>query len=338
MGTRQGREVLSDGADIYTGVKTRALIGCLAVAITACSAPPARIGLPSSRSIARHGVAVKVVENSISSVRTVPLEEYVAGTVLAEFAPAAGDPAVVERMYEVQAILSRSYALANGGRHARDGYDLCATTHCQLYDPSRLRTSRWARTAAAAIKRTAGTVLWHESDPALTLFHADCGGHTSAATTVWGGRDRPYLRARQDDGAANSAHTAWSYEASPAAVLRALNDDPRTRVGERLDSIVVLDRDAAGRAVRVALRGARETIVRGEDVREALARGFGARTIRSATFTVRRHHQVFRFEGRGFGHGVGLCQAGALARLRAGAKPLAVLQRYFPGTKLVRVS
>jgi len=57
--------------------------------------------------------------------------------------------------------------------------------------------------------------------------------------------------------------------------------------------------------------------------------------MRSTWFDVRQVGQAFVFEGRGFGHGVGLCQAGALARIRAGQKLSTILQTYFPGTKIV---
>ena len=169
------------------------------------------------------------------------------------------------------------------------------------------------------------------------MFHADCGGHTSAASSVWGGRERPYLAAVPDDGAAAAAHRTWRYEIPIEDLRRTLNNDPRTPVGDRLDNIVVLDRDAGGRAERLALHGTREAIVRGEELREVLARTFGPRSIRSTRFTIRRDGSVFTFEGQGFGHGVGLCQAGAFARLRAGDSPTGVLQRYFPGTGLTRL-
>jgi stage II sporulation protein D len=78
--------------------------------------------------------------------------------------------------------------------------------------------------------------------------------------------------------------------------------------------------------------------MRGEDLRAALTRAFGARSIRSTLFTVRREGDDLVFTGRGFGHGVGLCQAGALARVRAGATPGAVLRYYYPGTALARLS
>lgn len=291
--------------------------------------------LPAAPMDAPATLRVQVVDGTKRTIRRVPLETYVEGTILSEFAPAAGEAGVIGRMLEVQAVISRTYAVAHLGRHARDGFDLCATTHCQLFEPGRMRTSRWAPVAAEAVRRTASAVLWHGGAPASALFHADCGGHTSDAAAVWGGRALPYLTGVTDDGAASAAHRAWHYEATSDAVRRALNASAATRVGDRLTRISVLERDAAGRAVRLTLAGAQTRTVRGEAFRTALTRAFGARTIKSTRFDVRREGAAFVFDGRGFGHGVGLCQAGALARIEAGATPQAVLRRYYPGTTLV---
>ncbi len=301
----------------------------------ACSAPPDRIALPSPGPSAPAYLRVKVSERGQTSVRRIALEDYVRAAAISEFAPASGTADLVERMLEVQAVVSRTHALAHTGRHAREGFDLCSTTHCQVFEPARVRTSRWAEASAEAVSKTAGAVLVYAGAPADTLFHADCGGRTSAARTVWGGGGRPYLQSAADDGPAETAHAAWRFEVSRDALVRALNADPRTRVGDRLDSIEVLDRDEAGRAERVALHGRRESILRGEVLREVLSRALGARSVRSTWFDVQRSGLTFGFTGRGFGHGVGLCQAGALARLRAGEKLRAVLQHYFPGTRLV---
>ncbi len=304
-------------------------------AASACSPSATRTLLPSAIPAAPRLIRVGIVDGGQTTIRRVPLEEYVEATALSEFAPPGGDPGVVERMLEVQTVISRTYALSHLARHAHDGYDLCATTHCQLFQPSRLQTSRWAPQAALAVRRTALTVVWYDAGPARVLFHADCGGHTSNAVDVWGGTARPYLVGVADDGPAEDVHSAWKFEASRSAVQRALNADARTRIGARLDGIQVVERDHAGRAERIALRGAQERIVRGEPLREVLSLAFGGRAIKSTWFDVRPERTGFVFEGRGFGHGVGLCQAGALARVRAGVKPAAILQRYFPGTKLV---
>jgi stage II sporulation protein D len=290
-------------------------------------------GVPGRMPAAPLRLRVRVADRT--ALQHVTLEEYVRGSILAEFAPAAGDPAVVERMLEVQAVLSRTFAVSHVGRHARDGYDFCATTHCQLFDPGRLQTSRWAGLAVRAARKTAARVLSFEGNAASALFHADCGGHTSDPVAVWGGAALPYLQARVDDGPARDAHARWRYEAAGDAIRLALNADARTAVGARLDGIAVLERDTAGRAVRLDLRGTERREVRGDVLRQALTRRFGPRTIKSTLFTIRRDQGTFVFEGRGFGHGVGLCQAGALARLSTGSSPTAVLQRYFPGTRVV---
>ena len=318
------------------GLRTLTWIGiALVAAAAACSAPASRAVFRPSVPAQPTSVRVQFVEDGRTVVASVPLERYVEATILSEFAPAAGDVESVERMYEVQAVISRTYAIANLGRHAADGFDLCSTTHCQLYQPGRLQMSRWAPSAAEAVRKTEAAVLWYGSAPASALFHADCGGHTSSDADVWGGIAHPYLAGASDDGPASGAHAAWRFETSVAEAVRALDADPRTRIGGRLDRIEVLDRDAAGRAERVAVRGPETRMVRGEELRQALSRAFGERSIRSTRFEVRRERDRLVFEGRGFGHGVGLCQAGALARIRAGESVAAVLRHYFPGTDLV---
>jgi stage II sporulation protein D len=310
----------------------------LAIAASACAPRFRPTDLPAAPLRAPATIRVQVVEAGKPAVRPVALEEYVQATIISEFAPASGKAAVVERMLEVQAVISRTYAVAHMGRHRAQGFDLCATTHCQLFQPSRLKTSRWASAAHAATLATSGAILWYGNRPASALFHADCGGRTSSAFDVWGGRPEPYLTGIKDDGPAKDAHATWTYEATNAAVLAALNADARTRIGSRLDRVEVSRRDDAGRVVSVTLKGAQQRTVRGEDFRETLSRAFGARTIRSTSFEIARDGERFIFEGRGFGHGVGLCQAGALARLRAGKTPLSVLQRYYSGARLVKMA
>jgi stage II sporulation protein D len=312
---------------------------CVPVVVAAfaagCSSPAGRAMLPTTKPSAPATIRVGISNGNKLTIRKVPLEDYVQAAIISEFAPPSGEPAIVEKMLEVQAVIGRTYALAHLGRHASEGFDVCSTTHCQLFQPSRLTTSRWAAQSGEAVRHTAGAVLWFDGAPANALFHADCGGHTSKADEVWGGAGSPYLVSIADDGPAADAHAAWRYEAARSAVLAAVNKDPRTRVGARLDGIQVLERDGAGRAESVAIQGTEERVVRGEALRDVLAQTFGARAVKSTLFDVHREGATFVFEGRGFGHGVGLCQAGALARIRAGARITAVLQRYFPGTKII---
>lgn len=289
---------------------------------------------PTARTTVPVSLRIGVTEDGTRRIITVRLEEYVAATILSELSPAAADAAVADRMFAVQAVIGRTYAVAHLNRHAADGFDLCATTHCQLYNPARLKTSRWAAAAREAVQATSGAILTFNAQPVRALFHADCGGHTSDASAVWGGERRPYLTSVADDGPASRAHAAWTFDATREQLMRALNSDPRTRVGRSLDGIDVLERDAGGRATVLALRGERDTAVRAEIARDVLSKILGARSIRSTAFEIQKQANAYRFTGRGFGHGVGLCQAGAFARIRAGATTGEVLKKYFPGASM----
>jgi stage II sporulation protein D len=323
-------------------VKRFALGALLVWSSAACVSGPVAPAVPSAGAARPRTVRVQFSEQGVTGVRLViedvPLEEYAQATALSEVAPAAGEVGAVERMLEVQTIISRTYAVSHLGRHARDGFDLCSTTHCQLFEPRRVRTSKWAAASSEAVARTAGVILTFDRQPAQALFHADCGGYTSTASAVWGGDDRPYLVARPDDGAASDAHAAWQYEVSLADLTTALD------VSGRLDAVDVVSRDDAGRAERIAVQtrdrdagtASASTVLRGDEFRQRLTRAFGPRALRSTKFDVRRTGVMFVFSGRGYGHGVGLCQAGAFARLRAGATPADVVRYYYPGTALRR--
>jgi stage II sporulation protein D len=305
------------------------------ILLSACGASSARVALPDVRPALPARVRVQVRANGALVIRDVAIEDYVAATILSEVDPPSGDPRLLERMYEVQAIISRTYALAYRGRHAREGFDLCSSTHCQLYDPTRTTRSRWSDLARQAAARTRGELLWFSGGPAHTLFHADCGGHTSNATSVWGGPSPSYLAGMRDTGPAEKAHAAWTFDARLTSLRDALNGDARTAVGPALTGIDVASRDSAGRAEQVTLRGSRQVTVRGEIFRTVVTRALGVETLKSTLFTLRQTGDHILFTGRGFGHGVGLCQAGALARLRAGKGPADVLKFYFPGTRIV---
>ena len=275
----------------------------------------------------------EIAVRSAGRVAGVPLEDYVLATVLAEVGPPAEPAAVARRIFEVQAIVARSYATARLGRHRAEGFDLCDTTHCQVYDPARIRTSKLTPIAREAVQQTAGRILSYANRPAEALFHADCGGATASAEAVWGGRSVPYLLPRQDD-VEPSAHRRWKWSATTATLRSALAADTRTDVGRTLTGIAITARDESGRARQLTLEGDTPRAVRGEDFRTAIVRAHGIRTIMSTRMSVTRSGSTYAFEGTGFGHGVGLCQAGAAARARRGESTEAILAAYFAGTRL----
>src|SRR6188508_2932164 len=156
-------------------LKTRSqkLMVALALLLSACAPGPVRVGLPGGVARSKPIVLrVQVKEGTSVVVRDVPVEDYVIAAALSEVHPDVQDERVAERIFEVQTVIARTYAITNRARHAADGFDLCSTTHCQLYEPARTTTSRWASTARAAAIHTSGEVLWYEGAPARAVFHA----------------------------------------------------------------------------------------------------------------------------------------------------------------------
>jgi stage II sporulation protein D len=294
------------------------------VALGGCAAPhapavPSRV-LPDRVQVRTGGRVVSV-----------PIEEYVLGSVLAEVSPGDQPAATAARIFEVQAILARTYAAAEIGRHHAEGFDLCDTTHCQVYDPARIKTSRFAEAARAAVQRTAGRIVTYGQRPVEALYHADCGGYTTTAEAVWGGRGLPYLLPEPDK-LPTDPHHKWRLSVPADRLRAALNVNAASEVGRRLDNLKVISRDVSGRVASIAITGEHPRTIRGEQLRTILDATLGNSAIQSTKLTVTRPNATtYLFEGTGFGHGVGLCQVGAAARARRGDSLDAIVEHYFPG-------
>ena len=300
-------------------------------------APPEVTGL-SSAAAGAVTVRVRITDDRGTRVVTMPLDQYVVGAIRAELSPQALQNDVLYRLLQVQAIVSRTYALANVHRHNAEGFDLCDSTHCQLYR-ARLSSETDTDPAARAVAATQSQVITFAGRVIQALFHSSCGGHTTSAGAVWGGPDMPYLRPVPDWFCARPASaTNWEFTTDEISLRRALNSDVKTTVGNRLGRIEIIQRDPSGRAELVALEGTRAPVVRAEELRSVLRRVFGQGSFRSTWFTIARHGTQFVFTGVGYGHGVGLCQTGASQRAQAGQMPTDILAHYYPGTHLQTAS
>ncbi|MCA1615257.1 MAG: SpoIID/LytB domain-containing protein [Acidobacteria bacterium] len=302
------------------------------------SQPPA----PTSRPAApRHddagGLLVRVRPARNAGVLALALEEYLFGALAAE-ASAEDQFAALK----AQAVVSRTYALRHLGRHARDGFDFCATTHCQRF----LRVTREnARPDFHALLRNAlaGTAGETLRDPrgqtAAAYFSASCGGVTANVETLWGDPARlAFERGVRDGACAATPYSRWTDAVPARQLLTALREDPRSDVGSRLTGVRVLRRDRTGRAELVELSGDRRRVLRGWDFKIIVGRTLGWSIIKSSRFEVTRAGDKFVFRGSGFGHGLGLCQHGAHVLARRGADYRQILAHYFPGAGVARAS
>src|SRR5262245_59959873 len=303
---------------------------CLPVSLSpSVSRSPA---LPLSRSLSPNPQSIRVRSVSENVTRELSLEEYLVGVLAAE----SSVEDEIEAL-KAQAVVSRAFALKNLGRHAREGYDFCSTTHCQRFTfPKAKGAIKGA--ARRAVEETAGVVM---SDPLGNIvdayFHAACGGMTANIETLWGAPAPSYLRGVRDDFCATMPHRRWAQKIPANQLAKALQGDARTNVGSRFVSITVTRRDATGRADALTIEGARRRLVRGWDFKLIVGRALGWQMIKSSRFEVSRVGDDFIFRGSGFGHGLGLCQEGAHVAARRGMGYRQILNHYFPGTRLTRV-
>ena len=278
-----------------------------------------------------------------------PLERYLEGVVPHEIG--AGSPAAA---LQAQAVLARTWALANSHRFALDGYHLCSDTQCQVYRDPRLASP----TVRQAIRATSGEVLLWNGQPIHAVYHATNGGVSAHAEEAWDMDPLPYVRV-QTDGVAAWGQSISLPLRSDQDVQSLLNNGgnaygaghPRFRwsrvytagqLGQALTaagrgdaaptSISVQKRGPSGRVLALEIdrdRGAAPLVLKLDAIRRTLRR------LPSTLFVVEAEDSgVWRFQGGGFGHGVGLSQAGAIDLADRGWSVQRILQHYYPGTQL----
>ena len=271
-----------------------------------------KIALPYPVRVTAHG-------NALTMAVTMPVERYVERVVASE--SGAGDS---EESLRALAVVVRSFALHV--KHGHSEYDLCDATHCQL-----LHWGTTGREAAAhaATLQTGGETLWFHGQRAAAWFHQNCGGHTATPAEVWSARNSaPWLVGRSDPYCTAHGMREWSATLTLDELTRALANEGLVAPGWK--TLTVARRNEAGRAVMVMAGG---TAVAAEDFRLAVGRMLGWNRIPSTWFEVSKAGDGFLFHGRGTGHGVGLCQAGAAAMAAQGLDAEAILRQYFPGAE-----
>jgi len=282
-------------------------------------------------------IKVHLVTENVT--QALSLEDYVTGVMRAE-GTVEPEPEALKAL----AITIRTYALKNLGRHARDGYDFCSTTHCQRFVRPGVTNSSSAATQldariSAAVRATEGQVLTDDhSQPIDAYFGASCGGETANIRSLWGATPASYLRGVRDEYCDAGPHAKWTDTISRADLLRALQSDSRTNIGNRLDQVLISKRDETGRAEFITLEGEQRKSVRGWDFKIIVGRILGWDVLKSSRFEISRSGSNFVFRGSGFGHGLGLCQEGAHVMAARGASYQKILEKYFPGTMVKKAN
>ena len=262
---------------------------------------------------------------------TVDLEEYVEG-VLAGEASTLKTPQALDAM----AVVIRTWALRYRGRHHAQGFDFCTLTHCQVYRRAQDSSGRYSEAVMRAVRETREEVLEYQGQLIDPYFSADCGGSTESAADVWPDKVLPYLRASPDPYCAGSPHSSWERAISLRALEAILQHDMAVPLSGPLRSLAVARRDSSGRAHTLAVEAGARHLIDANQFRYAVDRRLGWGEIKSNLYTVTTRGDDVVFIGRGLGHGVGLCQAGAEAMGRLGISYTRILAQYFPGAAVVQ--
>jgi stage II sporulation protein D len=267
---------------------------------------------------ARAEERIRVRPEGSRKIEDLRLEDYVAGVVAGEMPSSFPVEAL-----KAQAVAARSYALTRKMEAQRTGkpWDISAGVLTQVYQ------GRHSAAARAAADATLGEVLVLGMEPVEAYFHSSCGGRTESGKAALG-RDLPYLAPVECGFCDDAPGVRWRREFSAADLGRTAG------LGGAADAVRVTARTDTGRAERVEIaRGGRTAAMSAADLRQRL----GFSRLPSLAFDVERTAGGFAFEGRGQGHGAGMCQHGAAGMARAGKSYREILAHYYPGTEVVKM-
>jgi stage II sporulation protein D len=293
----------------------------------------------------------------LAVIEALPLEELLRGLVPSEMFASAPREAL-----RAQAVTARGEVLAKiGARHLGDPYLLCAEQHCQVYAGLAAQRS----STDAAVAATHGEALFSQAGVLVdSVYSAVCGGHTENNEVVWGGPPNPALRGVSDLAAGEGPLPSLRSEAA----LRAYVDQnlegycrlsgaaagkfrwTRRFSSEELDRLVAplsvghvlelmpRDRGVSGRTATLKIVGTSGSAeVHGElNIRRLL------HNLNSSAFVVDRvapegGPRIFVLRGAGWGHGVGMCQTGAVGRAQRGKGYREILGHYFNGAEIAKI-
>lgn len=289
-------------------------------------------------------------------INILPVERYLESVVPNEIGRNRKDNEY--EAVKAQAIIARTYTMMKIDLPLRRLFDVHADTRDQVYTGMLTRTEL----ATRAIRETRGQVLTFEGNYAECYFHSTCGGATEAVSLVWKRpQSKPYLTGMRDrDGEGDYCRISPSYRWSELYTRRDLEALLRTYLPSADENIKasdfdegpwtltdmrILERMPSGRVQKLKIsmsngRRQRAFVLAGDRIRWALRRTDASSVLRSCLFDLiidrdaSRAIRTVRIDGGGNGHGIGMCQWGAISRARKGLKASAILRAYFPSTTL----
>jgi stage II sporulation protein D len=260
-------------------------------------------------------LTVSVEDGHLKVINNTELDHYIGGVCEAE----SGASSLLE-FYKVQVILARTYALAHLYKHGPEGYNLCDQVHCQVF-----YGKTFNETILDAVAQTKGKVVVDQELQLITaVFHSNSGGHTVNAEDVWGSRTS-YLRAVNDSFSLKMPNARWERKMPVEDWLTYLKLRHKYPVEDSLARSFALNFKQEYRKVNLEYGGIKVPL---KNVRTDLQ-------LKSTFFSVEPKGDTILIHGRGFGHGIGMCQEGAMRMTKLGYTHQQVLNFYYQNIHLI---
>lgn len=288
------------------------------------------------------GLKFIVEGDRITAVNCIGMEDYLMSVISSEMKSSAS----IE-LLKAHAVISRSWLKARLKDHkaGHEHFDVCADDHCQRYQGL---TMAVGDDVCRAIDRTWGQVLEYGGDICDTRYSKCCGGRTELFSTCWEDVDLPYLQSVEDPfcDCENSSilsqvlndydlHTADFHDWAVQYTTDELSELVRTRTGIDFGTIVALEaveRGPSGRIKYLRITGTLREEVIGKEL--AIRKALSSSHLKSSAFEIEKSPDGFVLKGRGWGHGVGLCQIGAAAMAAQGYDYRQILSHYYVGAEI----
>lgn len=278
---------------------------------------------------------------NVELINIVYMEDYLKGVVPPELGKR---PESEIEAVKAQAIAARTYAMAHLQQYPNQPYDMKSSIIDQVYEGFNVEDKIVNR----AIEETAGRVLFYEDKFVNAYYHSTCGGMTDDINSVWDRKEVPYLKAVLDDDAcAWSKYFRWK-EVFTEEQLRGrieqylASDRGRDlRIG-KIKDVTISERTPGGRIFKLYIKTDNNSFSFKKDrIRWVIGRTSNPDLILpSDNFNVElsRDNNGYLnkivFSGRGYGHGVGMCQCGAIGMARKGVSSDSILTHYYTGVEI----
>ncbi len=285
----------------------------------------------------RGNLEIRKIDGRIWVINIIDVEDYLKGVVPCEIGNTS------RKTFEAakaQAVAARTYAYAHLNQYSNLGFDLYASVQDQVYRGIGCENEL----TNLAIEQTKRQILTYRNKPIEAKYHSTCGGRTADFNDAWSGNSPPYLRSVNCRYCKNSPYYKWQKVLSKSeffsnirARLKKIGKEiPRN---ELIKKLKLIKNKRSKRAVKLIIYTEKdEYVIPGYNIRTVLGDNNDPSGLLKSNFVhLKIKKNKIIIEGRGFGHGVGMCQFGAIEMAKQGKGYQKILKHYYRGARIKKI-